>query len=380
MAEIIQSAEFEEVYEALRSGEVALADVEARFVDLKTAFQRGTPNMELNERHDDAVCWAKLTDAERQQVMEGCSFAAFDDPIERWIAYSQQPKFALPLDDEMRARLGYTRRATHLTYSIDCDGSKSTKMVPAAINGLYAALWPQLPADSGDTMNSFWTTCKQALRVMGRAKWRSSTKDGILAEMTDEEGHLRPEYAIKGMFMVEWTDQQLQMLAYLTHTIGNFIPCDGPFNSGRYAATDDYWDITLEYVRDWYLTRQGVEVISGAPDVGFNAGVLTECRGWLDHFGRGVQGWNAFVEKNYLSAYMETVFAEASGDHELAKDEQGAYVVRPFFAGHAFDHLLPGSPPELQELLAHMNAAIIARGNQMVNALGNDPCKALFVK
>lgn len=377
MAEAIRSTEFEEVCEALKSGKIALADVEARFVDLKTAFLRGAQHMELNERYGDAACWAELTDAERQQVVDGCSFEAFDDPIERWIAYSQQPAFVLPLDDGMRQRLGCTRRVTHLTYSIDCDGSKSTKMAPAAINGLYAALWPQLPADSGDTMNSFWTTCKQALRVMGRGRWRSRTKAGILAEMTDEQGHLRPEYAIKGMFALEWTGQQLQMLAYLTHTIGNFIPCDGPFNSGRYAATDDYWDITLEYVRDWYLTRQGVEVASGAPDVGFNAGVLTECRGWLDHFGRGVQGWNAFVEKNWLGAYMETA---ASGEHGLVKDGRGAYVVRPFFSGHAFDRLLPRNPPELQELLVSMNAAIIARGNQMANALGDAPCKVLLMK
>ncbi len=376
MTKAIQSTGFNEVHDALQAGDITLADVEARFVDLKTAFQRGTQGMELNERYErieGASCWDGLTDTERQQVVEGCSFNEFSDPLERWIAYAQQPEFVLPLDDEMRKRLGYTRRAARLTYQIECDGSKSAKMVPAAINALYAALWPEVPADSGDTMNSFWTTYKQALHVMGRAKWRARSKAGILAAMTDEAGHLRPEYAITGMFALDRIDQQLKMLAYLTHTIGNFIPCDGPFNSGRYKATDDYWDATLEYVRDWYLNRQGVKVESDVPDVGFNAGVLAECRGWLDSFGRGVQGWNAFVEENYLSAYVETDPAGASGG-------QGAYVVRSFFAGHGFGHLLPKDPPELQELLAHMNAAIVARGNQMLEALGHDARRELFVQ
>lgn len=50
---IIRSTNFEEVYDAVRSGDIALEDVEARFVDFKTSFQQGTLNMEFNDRNKD---------------------------------------------------------------------------------------------------------------------------------------------------------------------------------------------------------------------------------------------------------------------------------------------------------------------------------------
>lgn len=369
MSSVIRSANFEEVYDAVRSGDIALEDVEARFVDLKTSFQRGTLNMEFNDRNKDKQsCWTALSESERQQVIEGCSFPAFADPVERWIAYSLQPKFALMRDGVLRG-----------CYAIDCDGSKSAEIVPAAINALYRALWPDdLPADSSDTMNSFWTTCKRVLPLMGAAKWQSRGKYDILAEMTDEDGRLRPEFCIGKGDDQKRAQQLLRMFAHLTHTIGNFIPCDGPFNSGRYAATLDYWDVTLEYVRDWYLDRQKDEPTSSASGAAFSTKTLARCREWLDYFGSGVEGWNAFVKRNYLDAYIETKPAKVAGVHDLAQDERGAYVVRPFFPGHGFDHLLPQDDGECRTCLVHMIASIIARGNQMLSELGADPCAQLF--
>lgn len=370
MSDVIQSTDFDEVYDAMLSSQVTLENVEARFVDLKTSFQQGTQSMEFNDRNKDKQsCWLELTDAERQQVVEGCSFSAFDNPIERWIAYSLQPQFALMRNGSLWNH-----------YAIDCDGSKSAEIVPAAINALYQALWHDVPADSGDTMNSFWTTYKQALIVMGHADWQSSAKCGILAEMIDEEGRLRPEFCAENDCGQRVAEYYLQMLAYLTHTIGNFIPCAGPFNSGRYALTCDYWDITLEYVRDWYINRQNIEIGSNVPNASFNTGTLVACRDWLDHFGDGVEGWNAFVEDNYLQAYIETSPEKGPGSCGFVQDNQGAYVVRPFFPSHGFDHKLPEDPMGLAFCLRHMIAAIIARGNQMVEKLGDDPCAKLFVK
>lgn len=368
---IIRSTNFEEVYDAVRSGDIALEDVEARFVDFKTSFQQGTLNMEFNDRNKDKrSCWLTLSDSERQQVMEGCSFPAFVDPIERWIAYSLQPKFALMRNGALRNH-----------YAIDCDGSKSAEMVPAAINALYHSrtLWPDdLPADSSDTMNSFWTTYKRILTFMGAAKWQSRAKRDIFAEMTDKDGHLRPEFRVGKDDEQRRVEQLLRMFAHLTHTIGNFVPCDGSFNSGRYAATFDYWDITLEYVRDWYLNRQEAGLSPDAPDTSFNAKTLAACREWLGSFGKGVEGWNTFVKRNFLDAYMKTEPAKAVGAHDLVKGEQGTYVVRPFFPGHGFHHVLPQDDAECHVCLMHMIASIITRGNQMLNELRDDPCAKLF--
>lgn len=58
MNDIIRSTNFEEVYDAVRSGDIALEDVEERFVDFKTSFQQGALNMEFNDRNkDERSCW-----------------------------------------------------------------------------------------------------------------------------------------------------------------------------------------------------------------------------------------------------------------------------------------------------------------------------------
>lgn len=369
MGKIIESTDVDAIYDAIRTGEISLEDVEARFVDLKISFQQGTQNIDFNDRNKDKKsCWLELTDAEREQVVEGCSFPAFENPIERWIAYSLLPKFALMRGGQLWHN-----------YAIDCDGSKSADMVPTAVNALYRALWPDVPADSADTMNSFWTTYKRSLRLLDVPLWHSAVKEGILSEIIDEDGHLRSEFSELDTYWRRSIMRKLEMLAYLTHTIGDFIPCGGAFNTGRYAPTLDYWDITLEFVRDWYLNRQGVESSSEMPDTTFNSGILTSCREWLDHFGNGVEGWNNFVKQNYLDAYMQVRFVQGGGC-ELEKDEQGAYIVEPFYSGHDFAHPQLAIPPDAIIALTHMNAAIIARGNQMVAALGDDPCAKLFVK
>lgn len=369
MDKIVKSTDIDLIFDAVKSGDITLDDVEARFIDLKTSFQHGSQNMAFNDRNKDKKsCWLDLSDDERGQIVGGCSIPVFENPIERWIAYSSHMKYPLMREGSLWNN-----------YGIDCDGSKSAEMVPAAINELYRTLWPNVPADSADTMNSFWTTGKQSLKSMEIVPRHLNTKYSILSAIMDKEGHLLSEF-----FELEEDHQkaiveQLMMLAYLTHSIGDFIPCVGLFNRDRYDATFDYWDITLLFIRDWYLNRQAIKFDSDAPDVVFNAGTLSACREWLDYFGYGVEGWNAFVKKNYLDAFMQIRFVPGKRN-ELAKDETGAYIVQPFFDGHDFDNCLPTNPYDIYITLVNMNAAIIVRGNQMIEALGDDPCVKLFVK
>lgn len=148
-----------------------------------------------------------------------------DNPVKNWLRY--------------RLRGGY-----------DCDAS------PLAL-AAYAKLWPNLeyrraikdPADKvqGDTMCSFWTTYKQAIKLWGKetsegartlqkygltGNWGAGRTDLLLENFTDFK-EINEEAAIREF-------------AYRTHTIGNMIVVPNGMNVARARIGNDYWDITLE--------------------------------------------------------------------------------------------------------------------------------------
>lgn len=302
MTHPLTSTDFDTVHAALESGAITPKNVADRFVDFKTLYDQSS-NLEANDRCELA------TPSDTTCLDDSYLFAtgrSEGNPLSLWLDYRCCPQ------------------------TVDCDGCKSAPVVAKAANELYRALWPDVQkrgADSADTMNSFWTIYKRALVLDGKPV----SGAGDIPAIRNNQKSCR--------LSVDAVRSQTELLAHLTHTCGNFIPVGGKFQQRGGPVTMDFWDITLQYVKEWY---------GGSTGVGF----LTRCDKWLSSFGEGSEGWNCFVEQNFLQPY--TTF------------ENGIYEVRRFFAGHTFSHLLPENNEELLACLRSMNASIIARGNLML--------------
>lgn len=351
MTNPIASTDFDTVRAALADGSIDLDAIAGRFIDFKMAFDNssdlGALRKKLLEENDrgespDLDCLPSL----KSDVLAACCFETGDatDPLKRWLNYRSQPNFVVePLTAEIRTALGLNPRTKKLTFSIDCDGSKSCEITPRATNLLYRVLWPaneNPKIDSADTMNSFWTTYREALRLSGQGRLRTCDIP-YLADNTEQ-------YRLEGD-----CGDQVDMLAYLTHTLGNFSPCFGCFNRDRYDPTKDYWDLTMLGIKEWYE-----EPSSPLRKVNpLNQGLLDQCRPWLESYAEedvtGGEAWRQFVKANFLQPYFE----------------EDSSTVRPFFKEHSFDHQLPASKEELLDCLLSMNAGIIARGNLMLYAI-----------
>lgn len=352
MTNPIASTDFNTVRAALADGSIDLDAIARRFVDFKMAFDNSFDSaamrkklLEENDRGESPLldCLPDL----KREVLAACCFETGDatEPLKRWLNYRSQPNFVVePLTAEIRTALGLAAQTKKLTFSIDCDGSKSCEITPRATNLLYRVLWPagENPnINSADTMNSFWTTYKEALRLSGQGPL--SIYDILyLADNTEQ-------YRLEGD-----CGDQVDMLAYLTHTLGNFIPCFGRFNCDRYVPTKDYWDLTMLGIKEWYE-----EPSSPLRKVNpLNQGLLDRCRPWLKSYiepedATGKDSLQRFVGANFLQPYFE----------------EDSSTVRPFFKEHSFDHQLPASKEELLDCLLSMNAAIITRGNLMLRAI-----------
>lgn len=351
MTNPITSTDFGTIRDALKNGSISLEDVARRFLDFKMAFDNssdlGALRKRLLEENDrgespDLDCLPSL----KSKVLAACCFETGDatESLKRWLNYRSQSDFVVePLSTEIRTALGLTARAKRLTFSIDCDGSKSCKITPRATNLLYRVLWPadrNPNIDSADTMNSFWTTYREALRLSGQGSMKTCDIP-YLADNTEQ-------HRLEGD-----CGAQVDMLAYLTHSLGNFIPCFGPFNSGRYRLTKDYWDLTMLGIKEWYE-----EPSSPLRKVNpLNQGLLDQCRPWLGSYAEedvtGGEAWRQFVKANFLQPYFE----------------EDSSTVRLFFKEHGFDHQLPANKEELLDCLLSMNAGIVARGNLMLHAI-----------
>lgn len=98
----------------------------------------------------------------------------------------------------------------------------------------------------------------------------------------------------------------------LNHTIGNFIPV--PFKGGdrnnslsfnmkRNSTVGDYWDLTMFKICKWYINEDDkyLEELAGKDE---NIKKMT--KEWLSIFGKKLDGWKNFVDKNYLGVFVDS--------------------------------------------------------------------------
>lgn len=214
--------------------------------------------------------------------------------------------------------MDYWQTYRELATISDCDGASGSPL--PATEMLYRVLWdekwPNGAITSGDTMNSLFS----------RMRERDSLKHKC---SSDSE--------------LKQVDEQLNLLAYLTHTLGNFIPVPG-FVQRAHAWCSEYWD-TLLKVFQMECEKKG-----------------SSGKEWKD-LGYAVETWIGEYDSEafgkFIKNYMLEVYCEEGGTSE------SSYVVRSFNGHDSGDF----SATTLANCLADMNACIIIRGNQMLKEL-----------
>ena len=146
-------------------------------------------------------------------------------------------------------------------------------------------------------------------------------------------------------------------LIKIYHTIGNYCPVPCFFNGARSGngAEHDFWDLTLMEIRKYYIYCDGSEQ-SLAKILGgllHNKGNICTCKAWLDSFGKGEDGWNNFIKKNYFSVYVD----------ENTKE------VKPLWEGHSWEEPLPKNLYDLKNGVDELVKRINERGNTICEEL-----------
>ena len=196
----------------------------------------------------------------------------------------------------------------------------------------------------GDTMNSCVTTLNL---LPGKVKIK-------VEKETFEE-----DISLIGSSLEEiLTDSGIELLSKY-HTIGNLIPIpfvgrwEGQFNCPRGTGkSKDYWDLALlafykhyhPEINEFTYMKKPLQWLLG------NDQNATLCKKWLDGFGSGASGWNAFVEQNFMQDFVNQLDGQF-------------YLPKELWVGH-FKHEVPVLPNEndFDQFFTNASAWITARG------------------
>ena len=171
----------------------------------------------------------------------------------------------------------------------------------------------------GDTMNSFQTITNY-----------------VVNKFVEHSKILKGENSIEAIEKLpEELKEKLKKYASLSHTIGNFVlvPSES-FNKARYTPTQDFWDLTLKCIREFYLEKenfeQGKEIHTPLCST-FNCDKRN--KNWLESYKKegntGYENWYSFIKSNYMEDYIHM--------------EDKNYEVKSLFGDykHDFDNIYP---------------------------------------
>lgn len=221
----------------------------------------------------------------------------------------------------------------------------------ALIKDVFQRLWDEeilKICPTGDTMNSVNTTLYHRLNLKSKRK--------MIRIYSDEPQRM------------EGISKASRKYLQFSHSVGNFIPVPRHFNIPRYRKTQDYWDLTLSGIWSWYTRGECLHSIIGAAapyhDQSENIKI---CERWLECFGAGENGWDSFVEKNYMQDFVSSGQEGRSygGPKELWK-------------GHFDGYALPKTDEAFSQFFTNASAWIEARGVRIALALKESfHCQAL---
>lgn len=229
---------------------------------------------------------------------DSTAYLRIKNPIERFYVYKSGN---VDKQSVYQGAVRYRMLNESICQSVhDCDSCELMKDV-------YKSLWAEAIADSetsmidgqhGDTMTSLQHSLNSSIRLIeteeerqrrGRKRISLAYQIELLSSTSD---FLARTGKIKG----------LDSFAVLYHTIGNMIPVPPMFNASRSNfGADDYWDVTLMKIKEWYDSRDRATLAALLHKKEESDQAVETCEKWLTWFG----SWNGFLEKNYLNDFVD---------------------------------------------------------------------------
>ncbi|WP_028235466.1 hypothetical protein [Pseudobutyrivibrio sp. MD2005] len=168
-----------------------------------------------------------------------------------------------------------------------------------------------------------------------------------------------------------------------SYTLGNFIPVPfesdgGQFNVPRYKTTNDYWDLTLLRIYNWYKENESLEkdailkTIENECDcnknkelcllLGRNCANVKQCIKWLCEFG----SWDSFVENNFMQPF---VIEEGNGNYGAPLELWKGHFERT--EDGIFENTMPLCKKQCEDFFENAADRIKKRSELMVEELKN---------
>jgi len=159
---------------------------------------------------------------------------------------------------------------------------------------------------------------------------------------------------------------ELEKFAKLCSTIGNFMPVPkGPrgrnFNSMRKAATNDFWDLTLLCIKNYYCSpvkyTKLCETLHTVERIGK----------WLNRF----SGWDNFIEINHLQDYVD----KNNNWRVIDLFDDIAKKTPLRFEDRVGKNLFPTKEKQIPQYFKNVNYLIKKRGERIVAEMHDRYCR-----
>lgn len=199
----------------------------------------------------------------------------------------------------------------------------------------------------GDTINSWSTTVNEFMRVCGKGYIEGWRERCIPEGYNSWEDFLCVPCNSKKLppYIMDFMDA--------LYTIGNFMPVPQfpvNFNMRRNKFADDYWDLTLLAIYDYYRNMSdGNKYLT----LGLVLGGESVAK-WLNNeFGT----WDDFVEKNFMQPFVKKISDKRYGEpYEL-------------WDGHFAGDVLPKEEWQFEQFFVNARIRILERGKLVAQAL-----------
>lgn len=243
-----------------------------------------------NEKHPELYSMDMETD--------NIEYLSIENPIERFYVYKSGN---VNMKSVYTGAIRYRKIKAQICKSIvDCDSCDLIKDV-------YSLLWQQAIADNenslingqrGDTMTSLQHSLNFAFSLIETEENRRKYFKGKNISLAYQ---IEVLFYDKNFLSRMKNIEGFETFATMYHTIGNFIPVPLSFNSSRsYFGVDDYWDVTLSYIKKWYDTKDDTVITSLLHKKNPKNEAVTNCLKWLNWFGK----WEKFIDENYLQDFV----------------------------------------------------------------------------
>lgn len=225
---------------------------------------------------------------------------------------------------------------------------------------------------SGDTMNSWATTLEKFLGEYGKDYFEGDVpREGnkLWGYLSDGENY---KYGKLKKPLPSYITDFLDVV----YTIGNFVPVpfvktNKEFNRPRNSnSTKDYWDLALKVIYEWYKgdteKQRKNQILEKL--VGKKEGNIELCAQWLDLFGDGIDGWNEFIERNYMQPFVKDLGEKKYGEPwELWDGHFDAVAIK--------EKPHPKNEKQFKQFFVNARERILARGWLIAEALINNAKK-----